>query len=145
MLENGVTHQTRSIALEIVKTSSPIAVAQSLRPRDLLEPGQQLTRPGGEQLTDGNGQQLNDPNNEQLATSGNGLTGAILQLLQIVQQFIMNAQQLTRDDQKGIPKDPPKGDVTPKPNPLDCRQGVPTATTPPAEALAYFARCPDGP
>ena len=136
VLEHSVTHRTRSIALEIVTTSTMTnaTTAKGLAPLDLVDPGTQLTRPP-QQTTTGNGQQL--------ATGGNGITGAVSQLLQLIQQMIMNGQQMKRDEQKEEKKEDPKKD--PKPNPLDCKQGVPTKDTPPAEALAYFARCPGGP
>ena len=148
VLENGVTHQTRSIAMEIVKTTPASAsLVQGLTPRDLIDPGQQLNRPGGQQLNNGSGNQLNNGSGNQLNNgSDNQLSETIQQLLQIVQQFIANAQQMKRDEDKKEDekkKDDKKED--PKPNPLDCKQGVPTANTPPAEALAYFARCPSGP
>lgn len=133
VLENGQTHATRSIALEIVTTTPASgALVKSLAPLDLVDPGEQLTRPGGQQLTNGSGQQL--------ATGGNGLTGAVSQLLQIIQQAIMNGQQMKRDDAAKDPKADPKAD--PKD---DCKQGVPTKDTPPADAAAYWARCPKGP
>lgn len=147
VLENGTTHQTRSIALEVMETSQTSAsLVQSIAPLDLVDPGDQLTRPGqqttnGSQKVTGNGQQ-------QLATGGNGITGAVSQLLQLIQQAMMNGQQMQRDDQADAkPADPMQMPMQmPMNDPkVDCKQGIPTKDTPLAEVAAYFARCPGGP
>jgi len=144
VLENAVTHRTRTIALEIVKTSTPSAsLVKSVKPLDLVEPGQQLNRPGG-------GQQLNNGSGNELASPGGGITGAVSQLLQVILEAIMNGQQMQRDkeeekkEEAEKKKEEEKKDDKPI-NPLDCKQGVPTAASTPAQALAYFARCPGGP
>jgi hypothetical protein len=140
VLENGTTHQTRSIALEVVKTSKATAtLVQSVRPLDLVDPGEQLTRTGQETTT-GGGQKV----------TGNGqqqLNGAASQLLQLIQQMIMNGQQMNRDKKADDAKDDAKDNAKPdeKPTPKSCKVGVPTENTPLAEAQAYFARCPNGP
>ena len=139
VLENAATHQTRSIALENVKTTNATAsLVKSIAPRDLLEPGQQLTR-NGQQTTNGGQQVTSGSSGQQLATGGGQVTGAVSQLLQIIQQAIMNGQQMQRDDQNN------NANPAPKVDPKDCKQGVPTKDTAPADALAYFARCPGGP
>lgn len=145
VLENGTTHETRSINFEILETTpAGGALVKSIRPLDLVDPGEQLTRPGGETT---NGQQQVTGNQQQLAQSSGGITGAVTQLLQTIIQAMMNGQQMKQDDQnknadpKADPKaDPPKND----PN-VDCKQGIPNKDTPLAEVAAYFARCPAGP
>ncbi len=107
VLENGTTHQTRTIAIDIVKTSDTSAsLVSSVRPLDLVDPGEQLTRPGQETTRTG-----------QETTSGDGkLNGVASQLLQLVKEIIMAGQQMQRedkandqkaaDDDKNKPADP---------------------------------------
>jgi hypothetical protein len=158
VLENGATHETRSIALEVLETTPASgALVKSVAPLDLVDPGTQLARPQ-QPTTSGGGQQL--------ATSGNDTTGAASQLLQLIKQLIMNGQQMKQDDQGGgmggggmgnpMPAPMPMADpmANPMPNPMpapmndpkvDCKQGIPTKDTPLSEVAAYFARCPGGP
>lgn len=148
LLENVATKRTRSITLEILKTTATRAsLVQSVAPLDLVDPGTQLERPG-QQTTTGGGQQLAG-NGQQLATGGNQLSGVASQLLQIIQQAIMNGQQMQQDNKgadapaapaPAAPAAPANAD--PK---NDCKQGIPTKDTPLAEVAAYFARCPNGP
>jgi hypothetical protein len=149
VLENGATHQTRSIALEILETTpAGGTLVKGVAPLDLVDPGEQLTRPG-QQTT--NGQQQVTPGNggQQLAQSGSGITGAVTQLLQLIQQAMMNGQQMKRDDANAKPPaDPPPADpkAAPKNDPnVDCKQGIPNKNSPVDEVAAYFARCPAGP
>ena len=162
VLENRATHETRSIALEVLETTPASgALVQSIAPLDLVDPGTMLARPQ-QPTTSGGGQQL--------ATSGNDTTGAASQLLQLIKQLIMNGQQMKQDDQggmgggqgggmnggqgggMGIPMLPavpaPMASAMPAPmnDPkVDCKQGIPTKDTPLSEVAAYFSRCPGGP
>ena len=145
LLEDDVTHQTRSIALEILETTTTsTSLVRSLAPLDLVEPGQQLARPG-QPTTTGPGQQL--------ATGGNATTGAASQLLQLIQQLMMNGQKMKQDDQGGGAQPPAamgNAMANPMPAPMndpkvDCKLGIPTKDTPLSEVAAYFARCPGGP
>ena len=142
VLENAATHQKQSIALEIVETTpAGSSLVQSVRPLDLVDPGEQLTR-NGQQTTNGQQQVTGANGQQQLAQSGSGITGAVSQLLQLIQQAMMNGQQMKRDEQQK-PQDP-KADPKADPN-NDCKRGVPTKDTPLDEVAAYFARCPGGP
>lgn len=153
VLENAATRQTRSLPLQIVKTeaaaSSSTSLVKSLRPLELVDRGVDLGAGGGN-LTNGGGSQG-------LGTPGAGLnTGGVSQVLELVLQIIMQGQQLVRDIKGGGERaggggpqdqddDTKPDDQNPVKNPLDCSQGVPTAASTPQEALAYFARCPNGP
>ncbi|MEA2753191.1 MAG: hypothetical protein QOI41_7334, partial [Myxococcales bacterium] len=154
LLENARTHEARSIALEVVKTSDATpSLVKSVKPLDLVDPGDQLTK-NGQETTTGGGQQL--------ATGGNATTGAAQQLLQLIKEAIMNGQQMKQDDKGGQPPQAPQAaqaPQAPQPSPMmadpqpdamaapmsDCKQGIPTKDTSLAEVAAYFARCPKGP
>lgn len=153
LLEDGKTHQKRSIALEILETTTTSAsLVQSIAPLDLVEPGQQLSRTGQETTTGGG---------QQLATGGNATTGAASQLLDLIKQLVMNGQKMKQDDQGGGPGGAMPGGAMPgggagaMPDPMnpmpmndpkvDCKQGIPNKDTPLSEVASYFARCPGGP
>jgi hypothetical protein len=121
VLEDGTTHATRSIAIDIVKTAdTSAALVSSVRPLDLVDPGEQLTRNGQE--TTKTGQDTTKTGQE--TTSGSGqLNGAASQLLQLVKELIMAGQQMKRDDkadeQKPADNKPPaeKKPADPKADP----------------------------
>src|SRR5262249_33851359 len=120
VLDDAKTGEERRLALEVMKTSEPQPLVKSVRPRDLVQPGQQLEQPG-QQTTTGNGQQL--------ATSGNQLDGKQQQLLQIIQQALMNAQQMNRDNGGGGGGNN-NNNAQPQPQPndkpkIDCKADVP--------------------
>jgi hypothetical protein len=148
VLENATTHETRSIALEIIETTpAGGTLVKSVRPLDLVDPGEQLTRPGG-QTTNGQQQVTGSNGQQQLANGQGGITGAVSQLLQLIQQAMMNGQQMKRDEPKADPPADPKADPKPVPKNdpnVDCKQGIPNKDMPLAEVAAYFARCPAGP
>ncbi len=96
VLENGTTHATTTFALEVTKTSDTSAsLVSSVRPLDLVDPGEQLTRTGQETTRTG---QETTQNGQQLANGGSQLSGLASQLLQLIQQMVMNGQQMKRDD-----------------------------------------------
>ncbi|MDB4939259.1 MAG: hypothetical protein JWP87_6231, partial [Labilithrix sp.] len=153
VLEDATTHQTRSIALEILETSSSsgggTSLVQSVKPLDLVQPGQELAKTGQETTTGGG---------KQLATTGNATTGDASKLIDTIKELLMNGQQMKQDGQKGGgdngggqnaggANDPKADDkAAPKNDPAaDCKQGIPTKDTPLDEVAAYFQRCPAGP
>ena len=86
VLEDASSHQTRSLALEIVETT-PVgrALAKSLRPLDLVEPGGETTK---EQ------QQLTVSEQQRLMERASQLSGTISLLLRIE----LNGQSLIRNE-----------------------------------------------
>jgi hypothetical protein len=92
MLENGATHETRTIAIDITKTAETSASRMSsVRPLDLIEPGEQLTRPPQE--TTKTGQDTTKTGQD--TTSGDGnLNGVASALFQLVKEMIMAGQQM---------------------------------------------------
>jgi hypothetical protein len=133
-LENA-TGETRTIALDIQKTSqgSVLVQSQSLRPADLVNPGEQLAQ-SGEQLlaiiTQAlmNSQQMQQQQGGQQQSSGQPSGGqpSIPSLPNLPQQ---NGQQQPNSQQSNI----------------QCQKDFPTKATPPAAVAAYWAACPKGP
>lgn len=143
VLENAATHQTRSLPFEVVKTekAASTSLVKNLTPLDFVGRNQDLLGSSGGGLANGGGQQVVSP--------GTDVLGGVSKVLDLVLQIIMQGQKLVRDAKEQADdarKDETKpGDKPPVKNPLDCSQGVPTKDSTPAEALAYFSRCPNGP
>jgi hypothetical protein len=110
VLTDARTQQTRTIAFEVIETSNTsAALVSTVRPLDLVDPGEQLTK-NGQETTTGNGQKLNEG-------SGQQLNGAASQLLQLVQQAMMNGQQMKRDAQADNGGGGAGAKIDPKPEP----------------------------
>ena len=137
VLENGTTHATTTFALEVTKTSeaSTSLVSSSVRPLDLVDPGEQLTRTG--QDTAKTGQQTTQ-NGQQLANGGSQLSGAASHLLQLIQQMMMNGQQMKRDDDAKAQADKDKQAEEEKAK----QKADPAPAAPPAPAPRPGAREP---
>jgi hypothetical protein len=144
LLENGESHRVRAIALERIKTSdvASVLIESVVRTADLVDPGEQHASTGNETTTGGSKQVTG--NQQELASSGNKLAEKAVELIKTIVEALMNGQGMKKDD--GKKDDDEKADEDkPKPNPLDCKQGVPTNESTAAEKLAYLARCPGGP
>lgn len=148
VLENAATHQTRSLPFEIVETApaANTSLLKNVTPLDFVGRNQDLLGSSGGGLANGGGQQV-------VSGGQSDVLGGVSKVLDLVLQLIMQGQKLVRDSKeqaedakKDEKKDDEKKDDEKNPkNPLDCSQGVPTKDSTPAEALAYFARCPNGP
>lgn len=139
VLKNGETGREQTIALEVVKTSDTATalVKTFIGTRDLMEPEEIVKR----------GQQANS-GQQQVSGDQQGLTDKIVDLIKTVVEAFMNEQNMKKDDDKKDDEkadDEKKDDGKQEPNPFDCKQGVPTNESTPAEKLAYAARCPNGP
>jgi hypothetical protein len=146
VLKNVETGRERTITLENVKTSdAAVALVKTfVGTRDFVGRNQETTT--GSQQLNGGGQSQVTGDQQQLNDGQSKITGQIVELLKTIVEALMNKQDMKKDDQKeDDKKDDQKDDEQPKPNPFDCKQGVPTANSTAAEKLAYAARCPNGP
>ncbi|HEY8072500.1 MAG TPA: hypothetical protein VIF62_00275, partial [Labilithrix sp.] len=168
VLEDAKTGESRAIALQVLETTPASgALVQSIHPKDdLTDPGTMLTQPG--QQTVNNGQQTVNPGGQttntgqNTATSGNQLDGQVSQLLQVITQALMNAQQMNQQNGQnngGQQQQQPNGggggggqpnaggqqNNQQQQRPIDCQKDFPTKDTPVGLVAAYWAACPAGP
>lgn len=148
VLTRGESGREKTIRLENVKTSDAAAalVKTFVGTRDLTEP-EEIIRRG--QQTNGGQQRVSGDQQQQLNEGGQqGLAEKIVDLVKTIVEAVMNQQNMKKDDEQKDDEDKAdekQDDDEPKPNPFDCKQGVPTNDSTPAEKLAYAARCPNGP
>lgn len=124
------TGTTRFLPVEVIETSGGAAKTG----------GSLVTTKSQQLLGGGSGQQLTNGKGEKLAEAGQKLIESILKAL-------IDAQGMQKDDGKGDEKNDPKADEKKdeeKPIDLECQQNIPNAMTPPADAAAYWQRCPQG-
>ena len=139
LLEDATTHAVRTIAVEILRTSSTTvgqSLVQSVRPQgDLVNPGGSLTTGNGQKLTDGNGQKLTD-DAQKLAEAGQ-------KLLELIQQAMMNGQNMNRDNGNQGNDNQGNGNNNNN-NPNKNCENPPAVNAPKADIDAFWARCPGG-
>lgn len=140
-LTDAKTGATRYLPVQVMETSGTAKTGGSLvttKTQQLLNGG------GGQQLNSSGGQQLANPSGDKLAEAGTKLIEAILKALIDMQQMQQDKGDEKKDDQKDEDKKDEEKKDEEKPFDLSCQQGVPTPASTPADAAAYWARCPQG-
>lgn len=140
-LTPATTGATRYLPVQVMETSGGAKTSGSL----VTTKTQQLLNgsSGGQQLNSSGGQQLANPSGDKLSETGQKLIEAILKALIDMQQMQQDKKDEEKKDEEEKKKDEEKKDEE-KPFDLSCQQGVPTPASTPADAAAYWARCPQG-
>lgn len=150
LLTDAATGAVRTMSVEVIATTrstgSTSLVKQSLAPQGELLPGGSSTpNPGGSsKLAEGGDSKLTQGDSK-LAQGDSKLTEAASQLLTKILEALLDKQGMKGEDDEKDDGDQGKDPQPPQnPDPNDCRASFPTPQTPPADARAYWDRCPAG-